>query len=76
MPTILGRSFLSALRSRLMNTSKRSVGESPEVVQFQLDPDALPSMTPEDEAALAAQPIDLSDCPERPVSFFARTARQ
>lgn len=59
-----------------MNTSKRFVGESTKEVQFQLDPDALPSMTPEEEAALAAQPIDLSDCPELPASFFARTARQ
>lgn len=59
-----------------MNTLKLSGGESGEVVQFQLDGGALPSLTPEDEVALSELPIDLSDCPELPASFFAKTARQ
>lgn len=40
------------------------------IQRFTLDPNNLPTLTPEEEAALDAAPIDYSDIPELPDSFW------
>jgi len=44
-------------------------------VHFRLDPKNLPTMSEEEMAQLDAHPVDCSDIPELPPSFFEKATR-